>query len=73
MYAVIVSGSCSSSLSDAVKQKITCENKVKTPIGYIDSTQRNIQQILSHDVKKLQHWIHSKKPWKSKSKNSKFY
>ena len=73
MYAVFQSGHGWSSLSDAIKTRLVTLERISFAEEAIEIISNNIEQILLNDVKRLDHWIHSKKPCKSKSKRTKFY
>lgn len=73
MYAVILSGHSWTNLSKTIKTSLVTLERISFAYEVIEVTSNNIEQILLNDVKKLDHWIHSKKPCNSKSKKIKFY
>jgi hypothetical protein len=73
MYAVFQSGHGWTSLSNAIKTRLVTLERISFAEEALELTSNYVEQILLNDVKRLDHWIHSKKPCKSKSKRTKFY
>lgn len=73
MYAVFQSGRGWSSLSEAIKTRLVTLERISFAEEALELTSNHVEQILFNDIKRLDSWIHSKKPCLSKSKRTKFY
>jgi hypothetical protein len=73
MYAVFQSGHGWSSLSNAIKTGLVTLERISFAEEALELTSGYVEKILLNDIKRLDHWIPSKKPCKSKDKRTKFY
>ena len=70
MYAVFLSGSWGTSLSDAIKTRLIRLEKISFAEEAIELTSNNVEKILLNDVKRLEKWKHSQKPRKLNHRNN---
>jgi hypothetical protein len=72
MYAVFLSGSWWSSLSNAIKNRLSTLDKVMFVEETIWVTSHHVIKILFNDIKKLDSWKHKIKPRNSQMKKSRY-